>query len=282
MIVKFHIVLGFVIFFAIFIVFFLQVNNRNVFSRTAIIKTKILEEKPFEGVTKIVHQSWKTKDIPDFFRNYSRSWISHCFPDWKYKLWTDVDNLNLIKDYYPWFLNKYNELPANIYRVDISRYFYLFHFGGIYTDLDNECIRPFEGLLKNYSLVFGAMKGQFGGTSLKEGYVQNSFMYSRPKHPFWLEIIVDVFKSNSREIPEIVTGPVLLSNKIRDFIARPKTNSEIMVYPYDYFNPFSWIDPDNNHCKTRNKMSNEDYLNCKRSMIEKGAYVIQYHAHNWR
>ena len=70
----------------------------------------------------------------------------------------------------------------------------MFHYGEIYTDLDHEGLRSFDHLLMNYSLVFGAMKGQSYGTSLKEGYVQNSLMYSKPRHEFCLEVIFGVVK----------------------------------------------------------------------------------------
>ena len=49
-------------------------------------------------------------------------------PSWEYKLWTDEDNRNLIKDHYPWFLKTYDEYDVNIKRVDAVRYFYLYHY----------------------------------------------------------------------------------------------------------------------------------------------------------
>jgi len=236
-----------------------------------------------ENHPRIIHQSWKDKDIPVVFQKYSDSWTKYCFKDWKYMFWTDDDNFNLIKTHYPWFLKKYNELPRNIYRADVSRYFYLFHYGGIYTDLDNECLKPFEHLLNNYSLVFGAMVGQYQGTSLKEGYVQNSFMYSKPRQEFWLEMILHILNSKGNDAPESLTGPILLSNKIGEYRLRRNVSDELIVYPPHYFNPFSWLnrkDVDTS-CKSHNQMTHLDWQKCRISMIAKGSFVVQYHAHTW-
>jgi len=37
---------------------------------------------------------------------------------------------------YPWFLETFDSYPYNIERADVIRYFALYHFGGIYLDLD--------------------------------------------------------------------------------------------------------------------------------------------------
>lgn len=116
---------------------------------------------------------------------WSASWRT-CFPNWTYILWTDEENRSLVARYYPWFLKKYDSLAKNIMRVDVVRYLYMHQFGGIYADLDTECLRPFQRLL-NASIVLGAMDGTWQ-MKLREGYVQNSVMYSQPGHPFWIEV----------------------------------------------------------------------------------------------
>ena len=151
-----------------------------------------------------VHQSWKTATLPSRFIKWSNTWKS-CFPKARYILWTDEDNLSFISMYYPWFLARYKSLPANIFRADAVRYLYLFHYGGIYTDLDNECLRPFDHLLLNSTMVFGAMSG---AKNVKEGgFVQNSFMYSEARHPMWLELVHRIINTTNGPHPEEVTGP---------------------------------------------------------------------------
>lgn len=47
-------------------------------------------------VPKILHQTWKTKDLPDKWKQAQRSCID-LHPDYEYRFWTDDDALQLIK-----------------------------------------------------------------------------------------------------------------------------------------------------------------------------------------
>lgn len=139
-----------------------------------------------KSVAPIIHQSWKTQNLPSKrMKIWSASWRK-CFPKWLYFLWTDEDNRALVAQFYPWFLKKYDALPKNIMRVDTVRYLYMHQFGGIYADLDTECLAPFEKLL-NSSIVLGAMDGHWA-YNMAIGHIQNSFMYSQPGHPLWIEV----------------------------------------------------------------------------------------------
>ena len=146
-----------------------------------------ISSRPLDKTVRIIHQSWKVATLPKRFAGWSKSWSS-CFPGWERKLWTDADNRDLIVKEYPWFLSTYDSFPSTIYRADAARIFYMFHYGGIYADLDADCLQPFEHLLTNHSIVFGAMEGKLTQFDPPEGYVQNSFMYSRAKHPFWINV----------------------------------------------------------------------------------------------
>lgn len=47
-------------------------------------------------VPAIIHQTWKSKDIPDKWKKAQQSCID-LHPDYEYKLWTDDEGLELIK-----------------------------------------------------------------------------------------------------------------------------------------------------------------------------------------
>jgi mannosyltransferase OCH1-like enzyme len=106
------------------------------------------------NIPHIIHQTWKAEDVPLEYREFQRSWLHH-HPNWDYKFWTDEDNLTFVRDHYPWFLSTYESFPYNIQRVDVARILYLHVYGGIYADLDVECLRPVDALPRNHSLVFG-------------------------------------------------------------------------------------------------------------------------------
>ena len=125
-------------------------------------------------VTRILHQSWKDKQLPGRFKRWSRTWCE-CFPDWTHVLWSDVDNERFVKQQYSWFLPRYRAFNKSISRADAVRYLYLHRFGGLYADLDTICLRPFESHLAHRPIVLGDMKARERQTkSTHFYYIQNS------------------------------------------------------------------------------------------------------------
>lgn len=49
----------------------------------------------------------------------------------------------------------YRSFPYNVQRWDTIRYMILYVYGGVYTDLDTECFKPIEPLLKDVMIGFG-------------------------------------------------------------------------------------------------------------------------------
>jgi len=232
-------------------------------------------------LTRIIHQSWKNTIIPKAFKRYYPSW-KRCFPQWEHKFWTDEDNRNLVKQHYPWFLKIYDSFPKEIYRADVSRYFYLYHHGGIYTDMDNECLAPFEHLLINHTFVFGTISAVNRKTPLPENYVQNSFMYSKPRQQFWLDVIKAIKYQLVYDRPDIVTGPEHLCNMIHKYRTNYPLTHGMKIYDSWYFNPISWGGYIKYlHCKPLGSMTNEEWIHCRHECIIYGSYVAQYHSHIW-
>ena len=42
------------------------------------------------GIPKIIHQTWKTKEVPEKWKKSQEEW-QRLHPDWLYILWTDED-----------------------------------------------------------------------------------------------------------------------------------------------------------------------------------------------
>ena len=105
-------------------------------------------------VPRILHQSWKTSDIPDAWRNAQQSCkIIHQGAGYEYRLWTDVDAEGLIAANYSWFLSTYKSYPHDIQRADAARYFILHNHGGIYLDLDIYCQARTTHYTMHYTLL---------------------------------------------------------------------------------------------------------------------------------
>jgi hypothetical protein len=81
------------------------------------------------GIPKLLHQSWKSTELPAKFKKWSNT-CRRQHPDWEWVLWTDEDNLQLVKQYFPWLEDTFLSLPGNIYRADLARNLYMYLFGG--------------------------------------------------------------------------------------------------------------------------------------------------------
>lgn len=104
----------------------------------------------------IIHQTWKTKEIPEKWKMHVASWQKFCVEkNYGYKLWTDDDNRNLIADHYAWFLAFYDGYKYPIQRADAIRYFILHKFGGVYVDCD-------EGVQETKFTAMDQMLQHFG------------------------------------------------------------------------------------------------------------------------
>ena len=84
-----------------------------------------LETPHDQPIPRIIHQSWKTSVLPDKFLKWHESWIRF-HPGWKHFLWTDKDNLRLVQNDFPWFLEKYTNLSSGIKRADAARFLYMY------------------------------------------------------------------------------------------------------------------------------------------------------------
>ena len=106
----------------------------------------INDSKSFR-IPKIIHQSYKSlSTLPKEWADTPARW-KELHPNYEYKFWSDDGNRNLIQQYYPWFLETYDNYPAPIQRADAARYFAVLHYGGIYADMDILPIRNVDSLI---------------------------------------------------------------------------------------------------------------------------------------
>ncbi|PAA74375.1 hypothetical protein BOX15_Mlig008668g3, partial [Macrostomum lignano] len=241
-----------------------------------------------QPVIRLVHQSWVNATLPPLFARWAGS-FGRCFPTYRYALWTDEDNRRLIAEHYPWFLARFDSYGVGVQKADVSRLFYMYHYGGLYCDLDCECLANFEHMLANTSLAFGAMDGKMIYSSsdssyVDEGQIENSFMYSRPKHPFFWELI-RVLNTTTEGLPIMTSGPYLIMRGIHSARKRglDKTTFDglpyLTIYPPHLFNPYSWIRHNAPSCRLFGDFSEESLARCRNSF--KTSYVIQYHTQVW-
>ncbi|KAH3666191.1 hypothetical protein OGAPHI_004380 [Ogataea philodendri] len=161
-------------------------------------------ERP-QLIPKIIHQTYKTTDIPEVWKKGQQSCID-LHPDYQYMLWTDEMSREFISEHYPWFLQTFDNYKYPIQRADAIRYFVLSHYGGIYIDLDDGCAKKLDPLLTVPAFV---------RKTIPTG-ISNDAMGSIPRHPFFAKAIDSLNKYNNNWLVPYITimystGPLFLS-----------------------------------------------------------------------
>jgi hypothetical protein len=76
-------------------------------------------------------------------------------------LWSDADNKELMKRFYPEFEKIYwSDILTNVQRADLARVLYLHQYSGLYADIDYEAkSNVFESLPKTSKITSHVFKG---------------------------------------------------------------------------------------------------------------------------
>jgi hypothetical protein len=150
----------------------------------------------------------------------------------------------------------------------------MYHFGGIYTDLDFLCIRPFESFLKHLKgnkLSYSPNTIESPSIILSEEWL-NSMTFTNtlhngilvsliPKHPFWLKLVHEIYdnvvhlKQQPKNNVDVfqVAGPKKLC---AFYLENKHFFKDICVLPYYYFCPYICIE--NNERKFYNNAMVEE------------------------
>ena len=201
-----------------------------------------------KDIPKIIHQVWSNieEPLPDFFRGLMETWKEH-HPDWEYILW-DNDKMNgFIQEYYPEYWIPYNSAKYNIQKWDIIRYFILYHYGGMYADVDYECLDSLEPLLEDNKGCYFSGGPAYCDDSLDwKSNFNNSLMLSVPQHRFIQLIIESAFRemtikrNHQNKFIEVLstTGPMLLT---RLYKTSPDKD-DICIIPPNLVTPLNYRD----------------------------------------
>jgi mannosyltransferase OCH1-like enzyme len=226
---------------------------------------------------RIIFQTWKTHHLPEPFNTWAESWKKHN-PRYAYILFDDYDNRDFVKRKFPQFLSVYDSFHAEIYRVDFVRYLFLYEYGGIYADLDFECLRPFDSLLagkKDYDIILGRVD------PYDHYYLPNALMISKPRCQFWMDIAnyissLDIPKeaphsSEFRKSPDHMTGSVVLQK-----IYEESSTDKIYIAPTEVFYPMTYV------TVKRHKQCKKLYSKINKKIAEdQGSYAITYWTNTW-
>jgi mannosyltransferase OCH1-like enzyme len=217
------------------------------------ITTKDPTEKvSVRQVPKLIHQTWKTKEIPEIWKDTAEKWKT-VHPSYQYILWTDEDLEQLVSTAYPWALKVFLELPYGIQRADMGRVFVLHSFGGVYSDLDivpKRSITPLIQFFENDETGFDValVEGPTGFCGLN---YSNFFMFSFPRVSWWMNYFCYVMNEGWHELqPWYIralmnihhykimasTGPAAISVVHSAVMKNAGINTHVMTIPTTFIN----------------------------------------------
>lgn len=177
---------------------------------------------------KILHQTWKTLDVPPNLKAYADSCKKQNL-DYEYRLWTDDDLRRLIANDYPQYLVAFDSFAKNIERVDFARYAMMHSIGGVYADLDIQCLKTFDPLVALNKPVLGSEPKEHRDElyERRRYVICNALLISPPGHPLWIQImdfIVQHYKPGVN--PVVNTGPMALTLLYED---NPHAYDDVLI-----------------------------------------------------
>jgi hypothetical protein len=151
-------------------------------------------------------------------------------PDYEYMLWTDTKSRDFLATHYAWFLPTFDAYQYPIQRADAIRYFILYHYGGIYLDLDIGCLKRVDPLLVHPVIL---------PRTIPVG-VSNDLMFAEKHHPFMEQTIQNLIKFDHSYVlnyPTVMfsTGPMFVSAQYGLYTSAhpgtPGTPGEVRILP---------------------------------------------------
>lgn len=271
-------------------------------------RTRQLEgfEACVSAIPHTIFQTWKSRtEFPENFEYWRRTWMKYN-PTYKYEVFDDNDNRAFIAEHFPWFLERFDAYDKPIKKADAIRYFYLYRNGGIYADLDFECLKSFDSLFDKYKLagvLLGCMADAEDMATTSDHNIPNAIMASRPREEFWICMFHILMTRKNTGSIEGETGPIALKQAYmlykaggyksaqwyKDIVANltatgltPCGDSSVVILPSQLWYPISWERKDM-------KVINDEMLHA-RNRVEASkkivrlfpeSYAATYWTHTW-
>jgi len=207
-------------------------------------------------IPKIIHHIWMGKNTIPELNLYCAKSIQKNNPLFDYKLWKDDDVDKVMRNDFPEYYEKFNELPRMIMKIDMFRYFLMYKYGGLYTDMDYLMFKSFD--LLNEKVVIPCNREDTSGNPICLG---NCIFASEPNHPFWKSLMNTLFTIDRTEINYktdknidgnvLGTGPMFVFDMWKKY---SKISDDIFVGKRYLFHP-----PTNTNSKYIDKIKNDGH-----------------------
>jgi hypothetical protein len=204
-------------------------------------------------IPKIIHQIWIGGPVPDVFKKYMKTW-QDMHPDWQYILWTDEKVQELFPLYNQEF---YDQVDGMGVKSDLLKWEIIYRFGGLYVDVDFECLQPFD--------VFDVYHFYTAFQPLDAYFVQlGAALYAAvPRHPILKHCIETIKDDWHHKGAPKKSGPAHFS---KSFMATAgKDGRYDIAFPAFYFYPLG---------STQTELKRSEWTAA-------GAYAVHHWAKSW-
>ncbi|CAE7320631.1 RH31, partial [Symbiodinium pilosum] len=129
---------------------------------------------PRPAIPQCIHQIWLGgRSRPEPCEGFTASWRSR-HPGWEYRLWTDADVAEELT--HPGLAQAYEAASNPAEKSDILRLAIILRHGGLYVDVDFECLQPLGALHSRASFYCGL-------SNVGAVEVNNGLFAATPGHP---------------------------------------------------------------------------------------------------
>jgi mannosyltransferase OCH1-like enzyme len=243
---------GVIIFFLLYIIvfrrrspqLFLTLSNINEYTQQ-----KNLNNTHLHRIPRIIHQTWKTNNIPVRWNKTVESVRQLNANQFEYRLWTDDDMHKFVREKEPHiYQHIFLNYPFNIQRIDSFRYIILYHLGGIYMDLDNGCNKSLDSLVNVLEVMDSKSLHLAAFPRTTPAGLSNDFMISTKGHPFFQMLMSRLSRFNHNYLINYLTvmlstGSLYLSINEFYFDKTPTQSAIRIVDEVLYQSVYIWHTP---------------------------------------
>lgn len=177
--------------------------------------------KTTSPIPMLLSQTWKSEVLPPEAAILRDGWIKKN-PKLDCRIFDDAKSRRVVQDIVPDLIDSYDRLPHPVMRADIFRYAIIYRDGGMYADIDMECIGPIDEFMRAGPCLM-AIESHLTHTRMKELeypapiQIANCIFAAVPGHPFFLAAIhralalFQLEKTVGYDRVEDITGPRMLT-----------------------------------------------------------------------
>ena len=177
-------------------------------------QNEVVARPPTFGPLNVI-QTWKTTELIYEHYDLVMKMRSHN-PTVKNLFFNDSNIEQFILAFFPTYFETFRRFKYTIQRIDFFRYLAIYHYGGLYLDLDMDIVKGFDDLDRSKAIFPVETRDPESCNIL----IGNYAFYAPPNHPFLRHII------------ESIVNPIVTDSEIA---AAQKGHGDPKEHVYVYF-----------------------------------------------